>query len=82
MAADLPGQRRLRSTDDRAPGTRHVPPRLGARHPDRRRTRVTTGRVGRPDEIAAAVTFLASRHADYISGADLRVDGVVVRTVS
>lgn len=40
------------------------------------------GRFGRPDEIAAAVTFLCSRHADYISGADLRVDGGVVRTVS
>lgn len=40
------------------------------------------GRVGRPEEIAAPVTFLCGRHADYITGADLRVDGGVVRTVS
>lgn len=40
------------------------------------------GRFGRPDEIAAAVTFLASTHAGYISGADLRVDGGTIRSVS
>jgi 3-oxoacyl-[acyl-carrier protein] reductase len=40
------------------------------------------GRFGRAEEIASAVTFLASKHADYISGADLRVDGGIVRTVS
>ena len=40
------------------------------------------GRFGRPDEIAAAVTFLTSKHADYISGADIRVDGGTVRAVS
>jgi 3-oxoacyl-[acyl-carrier protein] reductase len=40
------------------------------------------GRFGRPDEIAAAVTFLASMHAGYISGADLRVDGGTVRSVA
>ncbi|MCV7417417.1 SDR family NAD(P)-dependent oxidoreductase [Mycolicibacterium litorale] len=40
------------------------------------------GRFGRPEQIAAAVTFLASSHADYISGADLRVDGGTVRTIS
>ncbi len=40
------------------------------------------GRFGRPEEIAAAVTFLASTHADYISGADIRVDGGIVRAVS
>jgi len=40
------------------------------------------GRFGRPDEVAAAVTFLASRHADYVNGADIRVDGGTVRSVS
>jgi 3-oxoacyl-[acyl-carrier protein] reductase len=40
------------------------------------------GRFGRPDEIAAAVVFLASEHAGYISGADIRVDGGTIRSVA
>ena len=37
--------------------------------------RVPVGRVGLPDEIASAVTFLASPRASYISGQNLTVDG-------
>lgn len=32
-------------------------------------------RIGRPEDIGAAVAFLASARADYITGANLRVDG-------
>ena len=33
------------------------------------------GRLGRPDEIAAAAVFLASEEASFITGSDLLVDG-------
>jgi len=39
------------------------------------------GRFGRPEEIAAAVAYLASPLADYVSGATLRVDGGTIRSV-
>jgi NAD(P)-dependent dehydrogenase (short-subunit alcohol dehydrogenase family) len=39
------------------------------------------GRLGRPEEIAAAVAYLASSHADYVSGATIRVDGGTIRAV-
>ena len=37
-----------------------------------------TGRIGTPDDIAAAVEFLASPAASFITGTDLLVDGGVI----
>jgi 3-oxoacyl-[acyl-carrier protein] reductase len=38
-------------------------------------------RAGRPEDVAAAVCFLASLLADYITGTTLRVDGGATATV-
>ncbi|MGN7191278.1 MULTISPECIES: GolD/DthD family dehydrogenase [unclassified Curtobacterium] len=43
----------------------------GLRHQDE----IPTGRFATPDEVAAAVLFLASEAAGMVNGADLRVDG-------
>ena len=37
-----------------------------------------TGRLGTADDIAAAVEFLVSPAASFVTGIDLRVDGGVV----
>ena len=39
------------------------------------RSRTPFGRFGEPEDVAAAVAFLASDDATYISGATLMVDG-------
>jgi 3-oxoacyl-[acyl-carrier protein] reductase len=41
---------------------------------------IPAGRYGRPEEFAAAVVFLASEPASYITGVQLRCDGGLVRS--
>ncbi|HEY2141628.1 MAG TPA: SDR family oxidoreductase [Solirubrobacteraceae bacterium] len=48
---------------------------LSAQELDWMLKRLPLGRVGRPEEVAAAVAFLASERASYISGATLAVSG-------
>ncbi|HEV8399875.1 MAG TPA: SDR family oxidoreductase [Gemmatimonadales bacterium] len=42
---------------------------------------IPAGRIGNPSELAAAVTFLASESASYITGAVLQVDGGFTRSI-
>jgi 3-oxoacyl-[acyl-carrier protein] reductase len=42
---------------------------------------VAAGRFGRPEEVAAAVVYLASEQASWTTGATLEVDGGTLRSV-
>lgn len=43
---------------------------------------IVAGRFGRPEEVAAAVAFLASADASYINGQDLVIDGGLIGAVA
>jgi glucose 1-dehydrogenase len=59
---DTPGERAFATEEELEEGGNSIP----------------WGRLGRPDDIAAAVSFLVSDEADYITGATLRIDGGLV----
>lgn len=42
---------------------------------------IPAGRMGKPEELAAVVTFLASDRASYITGVALQVDGGFIRSI-
>ncbi len=43
--------------------------------------RIPMRRMGKPEELAAAVAFLSSQHAEYITGVALQVDGGYIRSI-
>jgi 3-oxoacyl-[acyl-carrier protein] reductase len=36
------------------------------------------GRIGKPEDVAQAVLFLASEHSDYVTGQTIIVDGGII----
>jgi 3-oxoacyl-[acyl-carrier protein] reductase len=60
-----------------APGFITTP--MTDRLPEQQRSRLTDaiplGRLGQPDDVAAAVVYLASNEAGWITGATLHVNG-------
>jgi L-rhamnose 1-dehydrogenase len=59
-------------------GVRHQMSLAPAGLEDRYVARIPVGRLGCPEEVAAAVAFLASPEASYINGAEILVDGGVL----
>jgi 3-oxoacyl-[acyl-carrier protein] reductase len=48
---------------------------------DQAESEIPLGRLGRPEEVARVVCFLASDHASYVTGAVIPVDGGLTRSL-
>ncbi len=71
----------VRSVLSQMPGGDQLPPdQLAQKYLGGFRPNIVVGRPGRSDEVAAAVVFLASDAASFVTGTNLRVDGGSVAT--
>ncbi|WP_017555907.1 SDR family NAD(P)-dependent oxidoreductase [Nocardiopsis baichengensis] len=72
----LSAQERRFRVNALSPGPTETPGLVGAVGPDHQlASEVPLGRIGRPDEIAAVATFLASDASSFVNGVDWFVDG-------
>ena len=62
-------------------GTERLHELLGGTPPEAIAAEVPVGRLGTPEELAAAIAFLCSERASYITGVALLVDGGLARLV-
>ncbi len=72
----LSAQKRKFRVNVLTPGPTETPGLVGAVGPDHQlASQVPLGRIGRPDEIAAVATFLASDASSFVNGVEWFVDG-------
>jgi 3-oxoacyl-[acyl-carrier protein] reductase len=68
---------------DRLASLAGAPPGAGPEHPAfaAMAAEIPLGRVGSPEEFAAAAAFLCSARASFVNGVNLQVDGGLLRSV-
>ena len=49
---------------------------------DAMRDQVPLGRIGKPEEFGYLITFLSSEYASYINGANIPIDGGLLKSIS
>ena len=46
------------------------------------RDQVPLGRIGKPEEFGYLISFLSSEYASYINGANIPIDGGLLKSIS